>query len=144
MYFTFAVGLSPVTLERHRALTTDFTNLYLEMEKEGLFLPSPIYVIGRIAELLFFLTAGVYLMYSDSWTLYALGMLSFGLFMGRCGWLDHDGAHISLTGKPKWDRFLAFLAFGNAIFNDPLVCLPYSLRNDWHVETITVGFCRSW
>jgi len=107
------LGLDAETLKRHKALTEDFQKLHKELLDEGLFKPSIPHVIYRIVELILFATVGIYLISLNSSPLVtALGIISFGLFQGRSGWLMHEGGHHSLTGIPKVDRFIQSVVYG--------------------------------
>ncbi|CAG7838281.1 unnamed protein product [Allacma fusca] len=106
------MGLDDETLKRHRALTADFTKLYRDLEVEGYFKPSPGHIAYRVVELFLLMTAGIYLIQQDCGVCCTLGVMSFALFQGRCGWLQHEGGHHSLTGNSKVDRFIQAIFYG--------------------------------
>jgi fatty acid desaturase 2 (delta-6 desaturase) len=103
------VGLDAETISRHAALTADFKSLHKELESEGFFRPSLPHVIYRLAELTAFWGLGVWLISVGH---PIAGILSLALFQGRCGWLMHEGGHHSLTGRPKVDRFIQAVVYG--------------------------------
>ncbi len=99
-------------LKKNRALTEDFTNLYLELEKEGLFEPSYTHNILRFIELLVMAAAGYVLIQCQSIFAKVIGSVLIGLMQGRSGWMQHESGHLSLSGNPKLDRILHALFFG--------------------------------
>ena len=111
-YLFIVVGLDFATLKRHRALTEDFTELYRELEKDGYFKPSPGHIAYRIGELIFFAALGMYLMQQNCGACVAVGIISFALFQGRSGWLQHECGHHSLTGNSKVDRLIQAVLYG--------------------------------
>jgi len=90
-------------------LSRDFEKLRQELMAEGYFDPSPAHTAYRIAEVLALYVAGVALIYSGYWW---LGGAVAGIAQGRCGWLQHECGHYSLTGHIKIDRQLQMLIYG--------------------------------
>jgi hypothetical protein len=113
-FFTPKVGLEPKTLAKHRALTHDFTQLFLEMEREGLFQPSYFRIACRMFEILAFWVIGFYitLLPECSIWLKMIGCAAGAMGSGRAGWLMHEGGHHSLTGKPKLDKYIQSVFIG--------------------------------
>jgi fatty acid desaturase 2 (delta-6 desaturase) len=109
-----AAILDPEKLKRHQALTDDFTQLYLELENEGLFKPSYLHNLYRIIELIGIGYIGYLLLFSQSYLIKFVGCLLLGLAQGRTGWVQHESGHHSLTGIPKVDRFLHAIVIGNS------------------------------
>jgi len=99
-------------LAKHQALTEDFTKLYLELEKEGLFKTSYIHNIFRVFEIIAIGYIGYLLLFSSSYLVKFLGCLLLGLAQGRSGWIQHESGHHSLTGRPNVDRFIHSALFG--------------------------------
>jgi len=99
-------------LKRHQALTEDFTKLYLELEKEGMFKPSYLHNIYRVAEVIAIGYVGYLLLFSQSYLIKFLGCMLLGLAQGRSGWIQHESGHHSLTGNSKWDRLIHDVVFG--------------------------------
>lgn len=97
---------------RRQALTEDFTKLYHELKEEGYFEPSIAHVAYRIAELIALCLSGYFLLQSEQLHWKILGYLLFALYLGRVGWLQHEGGHYSLTGRPKVDRFIQTVVLG--------------------------------
>ena len=101
-------------LKRHRALTEDFTKLYLELEKEGMFTPSYTHNLYRLVELILIGLVGYYSLFFENYGIIFLGSMLIGLAQGRSGWMQHESGHNSLTGIPKTDRILHAILFGKS------------------------------
>lgn len=80
------VQLDAEVLKKNRALSEDFTKLYLELEREGLFMPSYVHGVLRVAELLFLLIVGLTLIQWQNGVAKFMGILSIGFMQGRAGW----------------------------------------------------------
>lgn len=87
----------------YRDMRTTLTNI-------GCFEPDPIHVYFRLLELAFFFGLGVWL---APYNIYA-SMLAFILFKTRCGWVQHEGGHLSLTGNKTADRTIQAITMGLA------------------------------
>ena len=98
--------------KRHQALTDDFAKLYVELEKEGLFKPSYLHVIYRILEAIALFYIALLLIWSPSILRQLSGCFLFALAQGRCGWIQHEAGHNSLTTNPKIDRILQAITTG--------------------------------
>jgi len=90
-------------------LTKDFQKLYADLMEEGYFRPNLRHMVFRIAEVAMMYYAGVALIWSGC---YWMGALIAGIAQGRCGWLQHEGGHYSLTGNIKIDRHLQMMIYG--------------------------------
>lgn len=108
----FSVELREVVLKKNRALTEDFTKLYLELEREGLFKPSYIHNVLRMAELFIIAALGFVLLQFQNNGAKFIGIFLIGLMQGRSGWIQHESGHHSLSGNPKFDRFFHAIIFG--------------------------------
>lgn len=96
-------------LKKNRALTNDFTKLFVQLKQEGLFEPSYTHNILRFLELLVMAAVGYSLFQSNNYVMKYIGIFLIGLTQGRSGWLQHESGHNSLSGNPKVDRiFHAF------------------------------------
>jgi len=102
----------PATVKQE-ALLTEFDALRKEFEKEGLFDFSPVHVTYRVLEILFMTMLGYWLV-GLGW--YWTGMIILGITSGRCGWLQHEANHNSLTGKIPVDKVIGsfFFSVGEA------------------------------
>ncbi len=101
-----------MVLKKNRALTEDFTKLYLELEREGLFKPSYVHNILRMAELFVIAAIGYILLQWQHSGIRLLGIVLIGLVQGRSGWIQHESGHHSFSGNPKFDRTFHALIFG--------------------------------
>lgn len=108
----FLVGLDAKVLEKNRILTEDFTKLYLELEKEGLFEPSYKHMFLRTVEVILMFLVGYRLLWFQNIFAKLVGIVLFGVAQGRCGWLQHECGHRSLSGNPKLDRLIHVLFIG--------------------------------
>lgn len=102
-------------LKKNRALTEDFTKLYLELENEGFFKPSYTHNILRFVELLIMAAIGYALIQCQNNLAKVIGSVLIGLTQGRSGWMQHESGHLSLSGNPKLDRIFHALFFGKQI-----------------------------
>ncbi len=104
-------------LQKNRLLTEDFTKLFLELKSEGLFEPSYVKILLRTIDILVTGLIGYYLLCSTNYMLKSVGVVLLGLAQGRCGWVQHEGGHYSLSGNPKVDRFLQIIFMGKQFKN---------------------------
>jgi fatty acid desaturase 2 (delta-6 desaturase) len=91
-------------------LARGFREFRAELSREGWFNASPLHVAYRIAEIFVMYALGIYLLLATNWTIPALVIL--GIVQGRCGWLMHEGGHISLTGNTRVDIRLQEFFYG--------------------------------
>lgn len=103
-------------LKKNRALTEDFTKLYLELENEGFFEPSYTHNILRFMELLVMAAVGYALIQCQNILAKVIGSVLIGLMQGRSGWMQHESGHLSLSGSPKLDRIFHAIFFGKQVF----------------------------
>jgi len=90
-------------------LSRDFEELRLELLAEGCFDPNPAHVAYRFAEVLAMYAAGFALIWAGWWW---AGAFVAVIAQGRCGWLQHEGGHYSLTGNIRMDRHLQMVTYG--------------------------------
>jgi len=86
----------------------DFDTLRKQLIAEGFFEPSLPHVAYRIIELLLMTVVGYKLVVAGWWW---TGMMILGLMSGRCGWLQHEANHNSLTGNVFVDRLIGSFVF---------------------------------
>mmetsp|Transcript_4546 Transcript_4546/g.11090 ORF Transcript_4546/g.11090 Transcript_4546/m.11090 type:complete len:2751 (-) Transcript_4546:1570-9822(-) len=106
----------------NQALLADIRKLEAELDAEGYFKPSPLHAAYRVAEIIMMHAVGGALLYVSSccwedsaWIGYATlvaGFVTLGIVQGRCGWLQHEGGHYSLTGFMKLDKLLQQVIYG--------------------------------
>lgn len=108
----FPVGLDAEVLIKNRALTEDFTKLYLELESEGFFRPCYIHIILRTIELILMGFVGWGFLQCPNYVTKCVGVFLIGLTQGRSGWLQHETGHNSFCGYPMLDRFFHVIFFG--------------------------------
>lgn len=103
-------------------MSDDFTKLYLELEREGLFEPSYIHNVLRMVELFMMAALGYYLLQWQNSGAKLLGIALIGLMQGRSGWIQHESGHHSFSGNPKFDRFFHAVIFGKFFLFIFFVC----------------------
>ena len=93
-----------------RDMVRDYREMRDTLTSIGCFEPDPIHVYFRLLELAFFFGLGVWL---APYNIYA-SMLAFVVFKTRCGWVQHEGGHLSLTGNKTADRTIQAVTMGLA------------------------------
>jgi fatty acid desaturase len=88
----------------------DYREMRDTLTNIGCFEPDPVHVCFRLLELAFFFGLGVWL---APYNIYA-SMLAFVVFKTRCGWVQHEGGHLSLTGNKAVDRAIQAVTMGLA------------------------------
>lgn len=88
----------------------DYLNMRAKLVDLGCFEPDPIHVYFRMMEIAFFFGLGVWL---APYNIYA-SMFAFLMFKTRCGWVQHEGGHLSLTGNKSVDRGFQMVTMGLA------------------------------
>jgi hypothetical protein len=88
----------------------DYLNMRAKLVDLGCFEPDLIHVYFRILEIAFFFGVGVWLAPHN---IYA-SLFAFLMFKTRCGWLQHEGGHLSLTGNKTIDRGIQMVTMGLA------------------------------
>lgn len=87
----------------------DFVKLREDLVAEGFFEPSYAHVAYRLGEILALFYIGYKLVI---WGWAYTGLMIMGVAMGRCGWLEHEGGHVSLTGNRWLDIKIQILVYG--------------------------------
>ena len=91
------------------ALSRDYEVLRSSLVAEGYFDPDIRHVVFRCIEVVVMYYAALLLVWRGWWW---LGAFVGGIAQGRCGWLQHEGGHYSLTGHIKIDRHLQMVIYG--------------------------------
>jgi fatty acid desaturase len=102
-------------LDKHESqLLEAFNKFRKELHMEGFFDTSVFHVVFRVVEVLCIFALGIYLFSLQGAIYKTLAMAVLGIFGGRCGWLQHEGGHNSLTGNMWWDKRIqaCFIGFG--------------------------------
>ena len=92
----------------------DFTRFRNSLEERGFFKPSYTHIMGRLLELGTIYSAAIYLIPRNIY----LSIILFGFFGGKCGWIQHEGGHHSLTGIIPIDKFIQNVFIGFGLFTD--------------------------
>lgn len=102
----------PSTDEKEMLL--DFTRFRNSLEERGFFKPSYTHIISRLLELGAIYSAAIYLIPRNIY----LSIILFGFFGGKCGWIQHEGGHNSLTGIIQVDKIIQNVFIGFGLFTD--------------------------
>ena len=94
--------------EHQKAMTADFREMREKLVAQGCFEPDYIHVYFRLLEIAFYFGMGAWL---ASYNIYA-SILSFVVCKTRCGWVQHEGGHVSLTGSRTIDRVIQSFTMG--------------------------------
>ena len=95
---------------RQHAMLADYRDMRATLTNIGCFEPDLIHAYFRLMEIAFFFGLGVWL---APYNIYA-SMLAFIAFKTRCGWVQHEGGHLSLTGIKTVDRTIQAVTMGLA------------------------------
>lgn len=96
------------------AMLVDFRKFRQQLVDDGYFTPKPGHVVYRIVEVACMFAMSLYLMQGGHFYSTLAGLTLIGIFGGRCGWIQHEGGHNSLTGSIFWDKQIQafFIGFG--------------------------------
>jgi fatty acid desaturase len=114
-------------------MLNDFVLFRKSLEDRGFFKPSIGHVLYRVFELVFIYGLAVY---TFSYNIYA-SLFLFGIFGGRCGWLQHEGGHNSLTGIIKIDKIIQNIFIGFGLYLDGNMW--NSMHNKHHATPQKIG-----
>jgi len=124
------------------AMLEDFARFREDLVDEGFFTPDPMHVVYRISEVAAIFALSFWLL-SVGYTLSGLSMI--GLFAGRCGWIQHEGGHNSLTGNMTLDKTIQafFIGFGlsssASMWNNMHQkhhATPQKIKHDLDIDTV--------
>jgi fatty acid desaturase len=132
----------PIEEKNDAAMLEDFARFRADMVAQGFFEPKPMHVAYRIVEVTAMFAAAIWLLsVGYFWT----GLTLIGLFGGRCGWIQHEGGHNSLTGNMKVDKAIQtfFIGFGlsssGAMWNamhQKHHATPQKIKHDLDIDTV--------
>ena len=120
----------------------DFARWRAELERDGFFKPSITHVAYRLLELLATFALGTALMYAGY---PIIASVVYGAFFGaRCGWVQHEGGHNSLTGSVYVDKRLQAMTCGFGLstsgemwnqMHNKHHATPQKVRHDMDLDT---------
>jgi fatty acid desaturase len=126
--------------EPDKEMLEDFNKFRKSLEIRGFFTPDYLHVSFRILEVIsIYLLAAYYIQHNI-----AISILLFGLCGGRCGWLQHEGGHNSLTGLKNIDKQIQNVSIGFFVFGDSSMwnkmhnkhhATPQKIGNDVDLDT---------
>jgi len=98
----------PEMTPRQQEMTNDFREMRTTLVNNGCFDADLLHVYFRLMEITFYFGLGAFL---AAYNVYA-SLLSFIIFKTRCGWVQHEAGHLSLTGIKKIDHFIQSVTMG--------------------------------
>jgi len=98
--------------KQERQTLQAFDQFRMGLVKEGFFEPSMAHIFFRVLELVAMFCFGLYLFSLEGIAFKTAGVAVLGLFSGRCGWLQHEGGHNSLTCNMKVDKAIQAISIG--------------------------------
>ena len=120
-------------IDRDIAILEDFKKFRQSLEMRGFFTPSLPHVIYRIIELICIYGFAVKMIQINIY----VSILLFGLFGGRCGWIQHEGGHNSLSGNIKIDKWIQNIFSGFGLLTDG--SMWNSMHNKHHATPQKIG-----
>jgi len=132
----------PTTNLDDEAMLKDYVDFTELLEEEGFFKGNFTWTVLRILELVVIFAIGSYL-FSIGWSV--SGAAVWGLFGGRCGWVQHEGGHNSLSGVSWIDKKIQEVTIGfglltsgnmwNSMHNKHHAC-PQKAKHDMDLDTM--------
>ena len=129
--------LDPPVMESNRNMLIDFDRWRLSLQDRGFFKPSKRHAAYRIWELVGLFMLASWFMSLDTIPYKLLSVFIYGIFGGRCGWVQHEAGHRSFTGDIKMDDIIqkATIGFG-LLTSGPMW---NSMHNKHHATTQKLG-----
>jgi len=93
---------------KNKLMLEDFNKFRQSLLDRGFYKPNYWMLALFILDILLFFGLGVYLISRNIF----FSLLSFTIAYGKCGWLNHEAGHNSLTGNIKVDKFIQSLSIG--------------------------------
>ena len=122
------------TKTTEQKMLEDFVRFRKSLEDRGFFTPSYAHITYRILELFAIYLFAIYAMRYNM----VASVILLGLFSGRCGWVQHEGGHNSLTGNMKIDKIIQNVFIGFGILADG--SMWNSMHNKHHATTQKIGY----
>jgi fatty acid desaturase len=135
----------PLPVREDAAMLKDFDRFREELVNEGYFNPNPLHIAYRITEVAVMFLASMWLL---SIGYFWSGLTLIGLYGGRCGWIQHEGGHNSLTGNMKLDKYIQkfHIGFGlsssASMWNDMHQkhhATPQKIKHDLDIDTVPLA-----
>jgi len=93
---------------KNKLMLEDFEKFRQSLLDRGFYKPNYWMLALFILDILVFFGLGVYLISRNIF----FSLLAFTISYGKCGWLNHEAGHNSLTGNIKVDKFIQSLSIG--------------------------------
>jgi acyl-CoA 6-desaturase (Delta-6 desaturase) len=101
-----------VQKESNSNMQVDFEQWRTSLEERGFFKPNLQHVGYRLLELCGIYILATWFMGHHNSISTCIGVLLYGLFGGRCGWVQHEAGHRSFTGDILVDTWIQKAAIG--------------------------------
>lgn len=123
--------------ETNRNMLVDFDRWRLSLQERGFFRPSRRHAAYRLLELVGLFILASWCMAMDHSAYKLLSVFLYGVFGGRCGWVQHEAGHRSFTGDIRIDTWVqkATIGFG-LLTSGPMW---NSMHNKHHATTQKIG-----
>ena len=128
------IDISVSVNDTEQQMLQDFARFRKSLEERGFFTPSYFHITYRILELFAIYIFAVYTMHYSI----AVSVVVLGLFGGRCGWVQHEGGHNSLTGNIKTDKMIQNVFIGFGLLADGSMWNNMHTRH--HAATQKIGY----
>jgi fatty acid desaturase 2 (delta-6 desaturase) len=112
----------------------DFKIFRNNLEKDGFFESNYYHIFYRIIELILMFGIGCYFIPINIY----LSLIIFTLFSGRCGWIQHEGGHNSLTCNMKIDKIIQNIFIGFGLLTDG--SMWNSMHNKHHATPQKINY----
>lgn len=105
-------NIAEPTEDSNKHMLADFCKWRQSLEDRGFFKTDISHVCYRLNELICIFFMATWCMGQETLFWKFIGVLLYGLFGGRCGWVQHEGGHCSLTGNKKVDKRIQKITMG--------------------------------
>lgn len=118
----------------------DFRAWRTSLEQRGFFKPNPSHALYRLIELVSLFGLATICMSQTSFSPWStlMAILLYGLFGGRCGWVQHEAGHRSFTGHIPSDRWIQKATIGFGLLTSG--SMWNHMHNRHHATTQKLGY----
>jgi fatty acid desaturase 2 (delta-6 desaturase) len=122
-------------IDNNIEMLQDFNIWKQSLIDRGFFKPSYIHVTYRLSELIGIFSLATYMVYNNQ---LLLSLLLYGLFSGRCGWVQHECGHTSFTCNKYYDKIIQKITIGFGLSTSGTVW--NKMHNRHHASTQKENF----
>ena len=128
----------PVPKESKSDMQVDFEQWRTSLEERGFFKTDVQHVGYRLAELVGIFYLATWILSWNHWSTTAIAIIMYGLFGGRCGWVQHEAGHRSFTGDILVDNFIQKATIGFGLLTSG--SMWNHMHNRHHASTQKLGY----